>query len=228
MRDHFPRKVKEDLRSYLRRYHAAQDHIEALWKKRHPRMSFHKGPYLNRMTKAGHYGLGRKKAARGRRAAYPPVSQALGEAYTEIKPGHYVLEAPYGKFMVRAVVKKFGKLGWSWGVILHGKRIAYGTSHTQSAAFYRVEEILRYALPPAGARGRRASGRRAGREVNPYSKRYTFAQFKKRYFKNGPVPNAVAKEFWSDFRYAFQGGLQKYIDATTGQAARGRRNCVCD
>jgi hypothetical protein len=80
-----------------------------------------------------------------------------------------------------------------------------------------------FAVGGMGNQGRR------NREINPYSKRYTFDQFKKRYFGNRPVPRQIAKEFWSDFRYAFHGGLGKYIDATTdtGSASKGRRNCVC-
>ena len=79
----------------------------------------------------------------------------------------------------------------------------------------------------AAARGRRAGWERkasrppsalphtekafAKRELNPYSKRYTYAEFKQRYFKDSTVSNRIAKEFWYDFRYAFNGGLQKYI-----------------
>jgi hypothetical protein len=67
----------------------------------------------------------------------------------------------------------------------------------------------------------------AEREVNPYSRRYTYTEFKRRYFKGEDIPNRIAKEFWGDFRYAFDGGLQRYIKETTGLANKGRRNCVC-
>ena len=62
----------------------------------------------------------------------------------------------------------------------------------------------------------------AKREINPYSRRYTYTEFKQRYFKGENIPNRIAKEFWSDFRYAFDGGLQRYIKETTGAANRGR------
>ena len=89
---------------------------------------------------------GSYRSAGGRRAdvPYPPVSEVVGEAYTQIKPNHYVLEAPYGKFMMRATVHKAGVLGWGWGIRLNGKRIGYGHLPTQSRAFARVEDILRY------------------------------------------------------------------------------------
>lgn len=108
---------------------------------------------------------------RGRRAKhsgdapYPPVSEVLGEAYTEIKPGTYVLEAPWGKFMVRAVVKKFGVLGWSWAVLLHGRRIGYGVSPTQRVAFARVEDVLRYDTHGRTARRAKHSKRDFVRQV---------------------------------------------------------------
>ena len=65
-------------------------------------------------------------------------------------------------------------------------------------------------------------GQRYQREINPYSRRYTYTEFKQRYFKGENIPNRIAKEFWSDFRYAFDGGLQRYIKETTGAANRGR------
>ena len=54
------------------------------------------------------------------------------------------------------------------------------------------------------------------RERNPYAKRYTFDTFKVKYFgTNHNVPNRLAREFWSDFNYAFVGGLNRYIKEST-------------
>ena len=53
------------------------------------------------------------------------------------------------------------------------------------------------------------------RERNPYAKRYTFETFKVKYFGAGDVPNGIARQFWSDFNYAFVGGLSRYIQETT-------------
>ena len=87
-----------------------------------------------------------------------------------------------------------------------------------------IDHTVRQVFGLAAKRRQASLGRTAGREINPYSKRYTFDRFKKRYFGNEPVSRQVAKEFWSDFRYAYQGGLQQYIKETTGYAAKGRAN----
>lgn len=74
--------------------------------------------------------------------------------------------------------------------------------------------------PRRGARGRRNPARayvQAGKYRNPYAKRYTFDYFKAKYFKGHPVSDKEAREYYSDFRYAFHGGLGKYIRETTSR-----------
>ncbi len=56
------------------------------------------------------------------------------------------------------------------------------------------------------------------RERNPFAKRYTLESFSKKYFNGAQVPRSIAKEYWSDFNYAFVGGLNKYIKKTTEEA----------
>ncbi len=55
-------------------------------------------------------------------------------------------------------------------------------------------------------------------EVNPYSKRYTYMDFTKKFWgKNWrDVPRDIRLSFWDDFKLAFVGGLQKYKEATRG------------
>ena len=53
------------------------------------------------------------------------------------------------------------------------------------------------------------------REVNPYSKRYTLDSFTRKYFPREKVSHGIAKSFWDDFRFGYQGGLQRYIKETT-------------
>jgi hypothetical protein len=53
------------------------------------------------------------------------------------------------------------------------------------------------------------------RTRNPYASRYTLDQFKVRYFGSDNVNHRIASAFWSDFNYAFHGGLQRYIKETT-------------
>jgi len=69
-----------------------------------------------------------------------------------------------------------------------------------------------------GAKGkapRRIAAKRNTREVNPYSRRYTLASFTKKYFPGERVSPGVAKSFWDDFRFGYQGGLGRYIKETT-------------
>jgi hypothetical protein len=69
-----------------------------------------------------------------------------------------------------------------------------------------------------GAKGkapRRIAAKRNTREVNPYSRRYTLASFTKKYFPGERVSPGVAKSFWDDFRFGYQGGLSRYIKETT-------------
>ena len=96
--------------------------------------------------------------------------------------------------------------------------IAFGAGAGKAAMDHTVKHVM-----GLGARGReRQRGRRYQREINPYSRRYTYTEFKRRYFKGENISNRIAKEFWGDFRYAFNGGLQRYIKETTGAANRGR------
>lgn len=97
--------------------------------------------------------------------------------------------------------------------------IGFGAGAGKAAMDHTVRQVM-------GLTNR--TGRRRQREINPYSRRYTYTEFKQRYFKGENIPNRIAKEFWSDFRYSFDGGLQRYIKETTGltnrrRAARGRR-----
>ncbi len=45
--------------------------------------------------------------------------------------------------------------------------------------------------------------------------RTSFDAFKVRYFDGYPVPDRIAKEFWDDFRFAHEGSLSSYVEATT-------------
>ena len=47
--------------------------------------------------------------------------------------------------------------------------------------------------------------------VNPHAKFVTYDQFKQRYFKGEEVPDRIARTFYSDFRRAYIGSLDKYI-----------------
>lgn len=63
----------------------------------------------------------------------------------------------------------------------------------------------------------------ASEERNPHARKMTYDQFKKVYFAEEPkVRDSIAKEFWSDFNYAFNGPLSKYIQETTSKAASSR------
>ena len=53
------------------------------------------------------------------------------------------------------------------------------------------------------------------RQRNPFAKRYTLETFSEKYFNGAEVPRTIQKEFWSDFNYAFVGGLNKYIKETS-------------
>ena len=55
------------------------------------------------------------------------------------------------------------------------------------------------------------------KEINAYSKRYTLTSFSEKYFGKNykDVPLATRREFWSDFKYAFVGGLDRYKKETT-------------
>ena len=64
-------------------------------------------------------------------------------------------------------------------------------------------------------------GKKASSEVNPYSLRVNYAQFKKYYFEGEPVSDRIAKEFWDDFRYAFKGSLARYRTETTSKSVMG-------
>lgn len=70
-----------------------------------------------------------------------------------------------------------------------------------------------------GAKGktqmRKITAKKNTREVNPYSRRYTLASFTKKYFPGERVSPGVAKSFWDDFRFGYQGGLGRYIKETT-------------
>lgn len=57
----------------------------------------------------------------------------------------------------------------------------------------------------------------ARKEINAYSKRYTLTSFSEKYFGKNykDVPSATRREFWSDFKYAFVGGLDRYKKETT-------------
>jgi hypothetical protein len=70
-----------------------------------------------------------------------------------------------------------------------------------------------------GAKGktqmRKITAKKNTREVNPYSRRYTLASFTKKYFPGERVSPGVAKSFWDDFRFGYQGGLSRYIKETT-------------
>lgn len=60
----------------------------------------------------------------------------------------------------------------------------------------------------------------AAEKLNPHARRMTYEQFKKVYFAEEPgVRDSIAREFWSDFRYAFNGSLSKYIKETTSKTA---------
>jgi hypothetical protein len=54
--------------------------------------------------------------------------------------------------------------------------------------------------------------------VNPPAKVVSFEQFKEKYFRGERVPDKIARTFYSDFRRAFIGSLDKYIRETTEQA----------
>ena len=51
--------------------------------------------------------------------------------------------------------------------------------------------------------------------VNPHAKFVTYDQFKQRYFNGEEVPDRIARTFYSDFRRAYIGSLDKYIRETT-------------
>jgi hypothetical protein len=136
---------------------------------------------------------------------HPPVSEVLGEAYTEIKPGTYVLKAPWGKFMVRAVVKKSGVLGWSWAVLVHGKRIGSGNSPTQRVAFARVEDVLRY-----DTRGR--TGRRAKHSKRDFVKQVWERQAPT--MTGGPLPPPIPG---MEGPFRFRSGKILYWDPKEGK-----------
>ena len=55
-------------------------------------------------------------------------------------------------------------------------------------------------------------------EVNPYSKRYTYMDFTKKFWGKDwrTVPRDIRLSFWDDFKLAFVGGLQKYKEETEG------------
>ena len=55
-------------------------------------------------------------------------------------------------------------------------------------------------------------------EVNPYSKRYTYMDFTKKFWGKDwrTVPRDIRLSFWDDFKLAFVGGLQKYKKETRG------------
>ena len=55
-------------------------------------------------------------------------------------------------------------------------------------------------------------------EVNPYSKRYTYMDFTKKFWGKDwrTVPRDIRLSFWDDFKYAHVGGLQNYKEATRG------------
>jgi len=60
----------------------------------------------------------------------------------------------------------------------------------------------------------------ASEERNPHARKMTYEQFKKVYFAEEPnVRDSIAKEFWSDFNYAFNGPLSKYLRETTSRVA---------
>lgn len=61
--------------------------------------------------------------------------------------------------------------------------------------------------------------RSASEKRNPYAQKMTYEDFKKVYFKGEPVKDVIAKEFWSDFNYAFKGSLSKYIKETSSKTA---------
>jgi hypothetical protein len=61
--------------------------------------------------------------------------------------------------------------------------------------------------------------RSASEKRNPYAQKMTYEDFKKVYFEGETVKDVIAKEFWSDFNYAFNGPLSKYIKETSGKTA---------
>ena len=61
--------------------------------------------------------------------------------------------------------------------------------------------------------------RSASEKRNPYAQKMTYEDFKKVYFEGEPVKDSIAKEFWSDFNYAFTGSLSKYIKETSSKTA---------
>lgn len=73
--EHFPESVKEKLRTTIHAFHAAQDAVNAAWRKVHPRTDFYHSskasPFRARMVRAGSYGTG------GARKANPQGSAAF-------------------------------------------------------------------------------------------------------------------------------------------------------
>lgn len=61
------------------------------------------------------------------------------------------------------------------------------------------------------------------RELNPHAKKMSFEDFKKAYFKGESVSDKVAREFWSDFRWAHVGSLKSYKEATSDLHERVER-----
>lgn len=53
------------------------------------------------------------------------------------------------------------------------------------------------------------------RNTHEDARTLSFDEFKARYFEGHPVEDRIARPFWSDFRFAFEGSLLSYIEATT-------------
>ena len=62
--------------------------------------------------------------------------------------------------------------------------------------------------------------------INPQSKRWTLETFSQKYWGDDylDVPLRTRKEFWSDFRFAFNGSLKKYMEETTEYGNNPKKN----
>jgi hypothetical protein len=88
-----------------------------------------------------------------------------------------------------------------------------GSPESVMEALGHLDRAFAYAHNP---RKRKNPGHKG--EVNPYSKRYTYMDFTKKFWGKDwrTVPRDIRLSFWDDFKLAFVGGLQKYKKETEG------------
>jgi hypothetical protein len=96
IREHFPNSVKNRLREQMRSFNAAQDDVERAFRAVHPRSSLNRSrlgkPFVAKMIKAAHYGVGKQVATKRPRRTRknPRVNTKKGYMKVNARISHWM------------------------------------------------------------------------------------------------------------------------------------------